>query len=155
MQDAEDGPMWSQSQAEDAATEVIQSLQQGLADFLDDRLSRALAAGRGRRRLAALTAVRSLASAYDDYDDEFLTSNFLDAEIDRSTPYGQTVNAPSYTEVTEPFARLPETPERVERSNKSSSSHLPTCPICWEAMPPPKRIFQCSNGHLVCEVCID
>jgi len=39
------------------------------------------------------------------------------------------------------------------RPNSSSDSYLPTCPICWEAMKPPKRIFQCSNGHLVCEEC--
>ena len=50
-------------------------------------------------------------------------------------------------------------PERAEISDEnqipttSSNSYLPTCPICWEAMNPPKRIFQCSNGHLVCEVC--
>ena len=41
----------------------------------------------------------------------------------------------------------------VSEPTTSSNSYLPTCPICWEAMNPPKRIFQCSNGHLVCEVC--
>jgi len=33
------------------------------------------------------------------------------------------------------------------------SSSVPSCPVCWEEMKPPKRIFQCTNGHLVCERC--
>jgi len=27
------------------------------------------------------------------------------------------------------------------------------CPVCYEVMSPPSRIFQCSNGHLICEQC--
>jgi len=27
------------------------------------------------------------------------------------------------------------------------------CPVCYEVMSPPSRIFQCSNGHLICEEC--
>ena len=27
------------------------------------------------------------------------------------------------------------------------------CPICFEEMLPPKKIFQCSQGHLLCEIC--
>ena len=27
------------------------------------------------------------------------------------------------------------------------------CPVCYEIMCPPSRIFQCNNGHLICEVC--
>merc|ERR1719394_727037 len=29
----------------------------------------------------------------------------------------------------------------------------PECPVCLEMLMPPIRIMQCSNGHLVCEVC--
>ena len=42
------------------------------------------------------------------------------------------------------------------RPNEDPNSSLPmtpSCPVCWEAIKPPKRIFQCVNGHLVCEVC--
>eukprot|EP00092_Neocalanus_flemingeri_P039996 GFUD01043565.1.p1 GENE.GFUD01043565.1~~GFUD01043565.1.p1 ORF type:complete len:195 (+),score=54.03 GFUD01043565.1:57-641(+) len=27
------------------------------------------------------------------------------------------------------------------------------CPVCWEEMKPPVHIWQCSQGHLVCELC--
>ena len=27
------------------------------------------------------------------------------------------------------------------------------CPVCMEEMKPPKKIFQCSNGHVICEHC--
>ena len=27
------------------------------------------------------------------------------------------------------------------------------CPVCYEVMSPPSRIFQCNNGHLICEEC--
>lgn len=27
------------------------------------------------------------------------------------------------------------------------------CPVCYEMMEPPRRIFQCPNGHLICENC--
>jgi hypothetical protein len=27
------------------------------------------------------------------------------------------------------------------------------CPICTEEMKPPRKIFQCSNGHVICELC--
>ena len=27
------------------------------------------------------------------------------------------------------------------------------CPVCYEVMSPPSRIFQCNNGHLICEDC--
>ena len=29
------------------------------------------------------------------------------------------------------------------------------CPICLERMKPPKKIFQCKNGHVLCETCIE
>ena len=27
------------------------------------------------------------------------------------------------------------------------------CPVCYDVMAPPSRIFQCNNGHLICEDC--
>jgi len=30
---------------------------------------------------------------------------------------------------------------------------VPECPVCLEAMLPPKNIFNCANGHLVCSDC--
>ena len=27
------------------------------------------------------------------------------------------------------------------------------CPVCLEVMGPPKKIFQCVNGHLICDAC--
>ena len=27
------------------------------------------------------------------------------------------------------------------------------CPVCLEEMKPPRKIFQCSNGHAICEYC--
>lgn len=27
------------------------------------------------------------------------------------------------------------------------------CPVCMEMMAPPKKIFQCTNGHLLCDSC--
>ena len=27
------------------------------------------------------------------------------------------------------------------------------CPVCYEVMAPPSRIFQCNNGHIICEDC--
>ena len=32
---------------------------------------------------------------------------------------------------------------------------VPECPICFYEMVPPVRIFQCRDGHLVCETCKD
>jgi len=29
----------------------------------------------------------------------------------------------------------------------------PECPVCMESLMPPMRIIQCSNGHLICEIC--
>merc|ERR1711892_797891 len=33
------------------------------------------------------------------------------------------------------------------------SSLIPSCPVCFENMKPPLRIFNCGNGHLICSVC--
>ena len=30
---------------------------------------------------------------------------------------------------------------------------IPECPVCYLPLIPPKKIFQCNNGHLVCETC--
>ena len=47
-------------------------------------------------------------------------------------------------------------------SSTGSSSHAShqnifekdfECPVCYEIMSPPSRIFQCNNGHLICEDC--
>ena len=52
-----------------------------------------------------------------------------------------------------------------EQDNKQPNHHdqpnsappppppAPDCPICFESMTPPTRIFQCGNGHLVCGGC--
>ena len=45
--------------------------------------------------------------------------------------------------------RTGETREEV----KDSFLPCPECPVCLEMLMPPIRIIQCSNGHLVCEVC--
>ena len=52
--------------------------------------------------------------------------------------------------------------EEGEKDNKQPNQHnqsnssrplppAPDCPICFESMTPPLRIFQCGNGHLVCD----
>jgi len=43
----------------------------------------------------------------------------------------------------------------AERNAPSAPSHpsIPECPVCLEEMAPPTRIFQCRNGHLLCETC--
>ena len=33
------------------------------------------------------------------------------------------------------------------------NTDLLDCPVCMEQMMPPKKIFQCSNGHAFCEQC--
>ena len=41
----------------------------------------------------------------------------------------------------------------VEHCAHFSVSKLLECPICLEEMRPPRRIFQCSNGHVICGSC--
>ena len=43
--------------------------------------------------------------------------------------------------------------EKPKAATKSNVIPIPTCPVCYEALKPPKRIFQCTSGHLVCETC--
>ena len=47
-----------------------------------------------------------------------------------------------------------------KESNRTSSSTESSaddedldCPVCFEFMGPPRRIFACHNGHLLCSVC--
>ena len=37
----------------------------------------------------------------------------------------------------------------------SSLTKLLECPVCLDEMRPPVKIFQCSNGHAICEHCKD
>ena len=46
--------------------------------------------------------------------------------------------------------------ERLNHSSASENAKLEKefeCPVCLEVMLPPKKIFQCANGHLICERC--
>jgi len=43
------------------------------------------------------------------------------------------------------------TANRPDRSGRVRE--LLECPVCLEEMKPPKKIFQCSNGHVICELC--
>merc|ERR1712172_159417 len=43
---------------------------------------------------------------------------------------------------------------KTERNVSAPSlPQIPECPVCLEEMAPPTRIFQCRNGHLICETC--
>ena len=44
--------------------------------------------------------------------------------------------------------------ESVMRQEDSQVS-APECPVCLDQMLSPLRIFQCRDGHLVCEICRD
>jgi len=35
----------------------------------------------------------------------------------------------------------------------SRSSQVPECPVCYERMIPPRRIYTCGNGHVICSNC--
>lgn len=39
------------------------------------------------------------------------------------------------------------------RQDQTRVRDLLECPVCLEEMKPPKKIFQCSNGHVICELC--
>jgi len=43
--------------------------------------------------------------------------------------------------------------EECERRVATRQVKVPECPVCLEEMVPPTRIFQCRNGHLICETC--
>jgi Zinc finger, C3HC4 type (RING finger) len=49
-----------------------------------------------------------------------------------------------------------------EKSDSSAAPVKPSdddedleCPVCFEDMLPPMRIFACHNGHLLCSICLD
>ena len=42
-----------------------------------------------------------------------------------------------------------------EVSSATKLNKLLECPVCLEEMRPPVKIFQCSNGHALCEHCKD
>ena len=43
--------------------------------------------------------------------------------------------------------------ERIKRNCENEEDFAPECPLCMEIMTPPKKIYQCSEGHMVCSVC--
>ena len=43
--------------------------------------------------------------------------------------------------------------EEKEATPTRNRPEVPECPICFDEMVPPIRIFQCRDGHLVCETC--
>ena len=43
--------------------------------------------------------------------------------------------------------------DKEEAINLNPPPPAPDCPICYEPMVPPTRIFQCGAGHLVCGGC--
>ena len=46
--------------------------------------------------------------------------------------------------------------EAVElEEERSKQPSPPECPVCFNEMAPPTKIFQCSNGHHICETCKD
>jgi len=40
-----------------------------------------------------------------------------------------------------------------QQSSQKKHPPCPECPVCYEPFSPPRRIFQCTNGHLICEQC--
>ena len=56
--------------------------------------------------------------------------------------------------MTELWTKVNKEEEEVEREETGQTvPPPPDCPICYETMTPPTRIFQCGAGHLVCGVC--
>jgi len=50
-------------------------------------------------------------------------------------------------------AKLGESPSQTISSAPSYELPCPECPVCMENMLPPRRIMQCRNGHIICELC--
>ena len=44
-------------------------------------------------------------------------------------------------------------PEYPTEQNIQQLPQCPECPVCMENMLPPRRIYQCGNGHIICEIC--
>ena len=55
--------------------------------------------------------------------------------------------------VAEMLKQADEEGEEKEEGEERTSPPTPDCPICYEPMTPPTRIFQCGAGHLVCGAC--
>jgi len=49
--------------------------------------------------------------------------------------------------------KIPTTELPTSRCEQTRVRELLECPVCLEEMKPPKKIFQCSNGHVICELC--
>ena len=53
--------------------------------------------------------------------------------------------------------RKPELIEQIQLLHTKKESQktfsAPECPVCFELMIPPIKIFNCPNGHLLCEMC--
>jgi len=45
------------------------------------------------------------------------------------------------------------TAEEMGTPHTNNRPEVPECPVCFNEMVPPTRIFQCRDGHLVCETC--
>ena len=43
--------------------------------------------------------------------------------------------------------------EEPVRNIPPPPSLIPECPACYEEMSPPRQIFTCGNGHLICSYC--
>ena len=41
----------------------------------------------------------------------------------------------------------------LEEEKKEDSDLIPECPVCLDEMLPPKKIYQCEEGHLLCSDC--
>ena len=37
----------------------------------------------------------------------------------------------------------------------SEKINLYSCPVCFDSLKAPKKIFQCSKGHYVCDMCLE
>jgi len=56
-------------------------------------------------------------------------------------------------EVEKKAARKEAELEAERNASASNQPQVPECPVCLDEMAPPTRIFQCRNGHLICETC--
>ena len=63
----------------------------------------------------------------------------------------QDLNQEQLTALTEKHAE--EKAREKETTPTRNCPEVPECPICFDEMVPPVRIFQCRDGHLVCETC--
>jgi len=64
-------------------------------------------------------------------------------------PVAKIYDSPCLPEVSNPVANNQSEASRLSREFR----RILECPVCFEEMAPPTRIFQCRNGHLICEPC--